>query len=330
MFQPRVLVLMYHRIAELKTDPWQLAVSPDNFEQHLQVLHKTGKLIPVKEMVSSLHHKAIPNNHICITFDDGYADNYLKAKPLLEKYKCPATFFIPTHYTSGRKQFWWDELESILLCYPSLPARFSLPIRNTFFEFDLGNDSMLTNTQLRAHELWAYPATPPSRRCELYLNIWERIRPLPYQELQSVLQEIKSWASFKEPLDTDNFPMTFPQLDEFTNHPLIDIGLHTNTHPALSYHTMQVQHSEISGNKECLESICNKPVETIAYPYGNYNKTTLTVVKQLNLTAAFTTAEKIVSNLTDPYQIGRFQVKNWNGNDFEKWLLKWEKSPQFL
>lgn len=330
LFQPRALVLMYHRIAELKTDPWQLAVSPENFEQHLQVLQETRKLISVKEMVSSLRSKMILNNSICVTFDDGYSDNYRNAKPLLEKYQCPATFFIPTHYTGQQQQFWWDELKSILLCYPDLPAKFSLRIKDTFFEYDLGNDSVLTNAQLRKHEVWAWPATAPTRRCELYLSIWELIRPLSYNDLQAILQEIKAWASFKKPSGSESFPITRSELYELATHTLIDLGLHTDTHPALSYHTMEVQHSEISGNKKSLENICGRPVETIAYPYGNYNDTTLAVVKKLKLSAAFSTAEKIVSNLTDPLQIGRFQVKNWDGNDFGKWLVKWKKSPQFI
>ena len=330
LFKPKAIALMYHRITELKSDPWQLAVSPNNFEQHLQVLQKKGKLIKVKEMVSSLKNNAVANNSICLTFDDGYTDNYLKAKPLLEKYKCPATFFIPTYYTGQEQGFWWDELESILLCYPDLPAKFSMPINGKLLKYDLENDSTLTNAQLSKHRLWAWPASPPTRRCELYLEIWQCIRPLPYTELQAVVNEIKCWASFSCSPGTGSLPMTHSQLCGLVTHPLIDLGLHTVTHPALSYHTIEVQRLEIAGNKKKLEKIVGKPVETIAYPYGDYNDITLSVVKELNLNAAFTTAEKVISNLTDPYRIGRFQVKNWNGNEFEKWLVKWQTSAQFL
>jgi hypothetical protein len=34
---PRVLILLYHRVAEVDLDPWALAVTPDNFSEHLQV-----------------------------------------------------------------------------------------------------------------------------------------------------------------------------------------------------------------------------------------------------------------------------------------------------
>lgn len=330
LFQPKALALMYHRIAALKTDPWQLAVSPYKFEQHLKILQNKGKLITVKEMVASLKNNAVANNSICLTFDDGYSDNYLEAKPLLEKYQCPATFFIPTHYTGQEQRFWWDELESILLCYKHLPAKFSMPINSQLFEYNLENDRTLTNAQLDKHESWAWPASPPTRRCELYLGIWERIRPLPHIELQVVVNEIKSWASFSCPPSTESFPMTHAQLSGLVTHPLIDLGLHTVTHPALSYHTKEIQRLEIAANKKELENIAGKPVETIAYPYGNYNDLTLSVAEELNLNAGFTTAEKVISNLTDPFRIGRFHVKNWNGNEFEKRLVKWQSTSQFL
>ena len=52
--------------------------------------------------------------------------------------------------------------------------------------------------------------------------------------------------------------------------------------------------------------------------------------KELGIRAAFTTNEKVVSNLTAPLEIGRFQVRNMNGTEFEKWLDNLKKSPQFL
>jgi len=106
---------MYHRIADLTNDPWQLTVSPDNFEQQLKVLQTKYKLISVRELLTHLTKKSIPSTTVCITFDDGYSDNYLAAKPLLEMYNCPAVFFVSTQYVNQQKSFWWDELERIIL-----------------------------------------------------------------------------------------------------------------------------------------------------------------------------------------------------------------------
>jgi peptidoglycan/xylan/chitin deacetylase (PgdA/CDA1 family) len=330
IFQPRALVLMYHRIAELATDPWQLAVSPSNFEQQLQVLHTTGQVIALTELIQRLRRKAVPAGSICLTFDDGYRDNYSIARPLLEKYACAATYFIPTHYTGQQDRFWWDELEHIFLCQRRLPSLLALQTGFDKFEFDLGTQNILTDADLEQHKHWAWPAPPPTRRCALYLDIWNLLRPLPYDNLQLVLGEIKAWAGFETQKDADGYPMSLDQLSELKNHKLLDVGLHTSTHPALGYHSREVQHAEIFENRIRLQNILGRTADSIAYPYGNYNDITLEVARDLQLTAGFTTTEKIVSNYTDPLQVGRFQVRNWNGNTFAAWIDKWKKSSQFL
>ena len=98
---------MYHRIATPEYDHWELSVSPQNFEAHLQVLKKY-KVMDLATVV-----KEIPHKGIAISFDDGYIDNYTVAKPLLEKYHLPATFFITNGNLGKQTEFWWDELEHI-------------------------------------------------------------------------------------------------------------------------------------------------------------------------------------------------------------------------
>src|SRR5690606_1573250 len=115
------LVLMYHRIASPSIDPWQLSVSAENFEQHLQVLQKSNRVVSLSQLVHHRHNNLCRKNKIAITFDDGYLDNFTVAKPLLEKYGLPATFFITSCNLDGQKEFWWDELGRIILQTPELP-----------------------------------------------------------------------------------------------------------------------------------------------------------------------------------------------------------------
>lgn len=110
LVESKAVVLMYHRIDNLTFDPWQLAVSPDNFEQQLKVLRTTFDVVPLDKLSSRIQRRPIASKSVCITFDDGYVDNYKFAKPLLEKYNCPATFFIAHNYIGKEQQYWWDEL----------------------------------------------------------------------------------------------------------------------------------------------------------------------------------------------------------------------------
>ncbi|MGE5944862.1 MAG: polysaccharide deacetylase family protein, partial [Flavobacteriales bacterium] len=96
--EPKAIVLMYHRICNIDTDPWQLAVSPENFENQIKTITKNFNVLPVNDLIEQFKNRKIKRNSIYITFDDAYQDNYFYAKPILEKYKCPATFFVPTHF----------------------------------------------------------------------------------------------------------------------------------------------------------------------------------------------------------------------------------------
>ena len=105
MIVRRPLVLLYHRVAQLDDDPWQLAVTPRHFEQQLRVLKTFFRIVPLTQLVEDAQ-----NGTVAITFDDGYADNLTIAAPILERHHAPATFFIATEPIRSQREFWWDEL----------------------------------------------------------------------------------------------------------------------------------------------------------------------------------------------------------------------------
>jgi peptidoglycan/xylan/chitin deacetylase (PgdA/CDA1 family) len=321
-YKHKAMVLMYHRIATLQTDPWQLAVTPENFARQLQVLKQQYHVISVNELVRDVHNNSIKSKTVCITFDDAYVDNYLYAKPLLEKYGCPAMFFVPSAYIGVSKPFWWDELEDIILHSDHLPASISLLIGSESFEFT-DNDAILTEDLKTKQKLWRWFDDAPTKRCELYLALWKRLRPLPVNEIMALLQQVKTWANYGTPVGTDNLPMTVLQLKEMCNHPLLDIGIHTATHPALASHSKEVQQHEIATCMLYLEKISGRKIATIAYPYGNYNEDTLAVVKEQNLSAAFTTNARVIDKSSDPFLLGRFTVTDQASQQFKKKLSTW-------
>lgn len=94
-----VPVFLYHSIkpGEQIDTPSNMVVSKENFEQDLVYLAENGyTAISTKDLgdyYANPTHK-LPQKPVVITFDDGYADNYTHAFPLLKKHNTKATIFL--------------------------------------------------------------------------------------------------------------------------------------------------------------------------------------------------------------------------------------------
>jgi peptidoglycan/xylan/chitin deacetylase (PgdA/CDA1 family) len=311
---------MYHRIAAPEADPWQLAVSPDNFEQHLQFLQKSKKVVPLQQLVEKLHTRSSNKQAIAITFDDGYLDNYQIAKPLLEKYEIPATFFITSRNIGSNREFWWDELEKIALETPELPRQVQLEIAGKTFFFELGDETRLTDELRKKHKNYvAYE--PPTLRSQLYLKLWEQLTPLVASVQQELIEQIRNWAGTVAEARKDYCCMSIEEILTVSSNSLFCIGGHTASHPALAYHEKRVQQKEIATNRSFLENITKRKIRFFAYPSGNYNSATLEVLKEENFEAGFTTNFGCIKKKDNPYLLNRIQVNNWDETAF-KWVIE--------
>ena len=325
VLSPCAIVLMYHRVADPATDIWETTVSTDNFERHLQAL-KNYNVMPLKDLTDSIRHHRLRRHSIAITFDDGYQDNYTNAKPLLEKYNLPATFFITSTNTDKEKLFWWDELQQIILYTSGLPPTLSVQVNGESINHSLGRERMLDDSLRQTIDAWkACTEEPPTLRCRLFYELWQLLKPLREQDQQLVLQQLRVWANTDSNLYGKYKCMSSAQLRELAQNKLFAIGAHTVSHPALAYHPIHFQKSELEQNKRFLEQVTGTRISTASYPYGNYNHDTLAAAADLNFDAAFTTEEKPVKNNSKPYCLGRFQVKNLSQTEFKNALRQWKR-----
>ncbi len=99
------VILRYHRVADLESDPHGLAVAPGFFAEHLEVLRGRYHPLALRALVGALRSGSLPPHAVVLTFDDGYADNLDVARPQLERQDIPATVFITTGYVDGGPEF---------------------------------------------------------------------------------------------------------------------------------------------------------------------------------------------------------------------------------
>lgn len=105
---PGGLILLYHRVDSVPSDPLGLRVQPTNFASHLEAIRRLGRPVPLEELVRAAASGDDTRGWIALSFDDGYATVLSDALPLLEERDVPATVFVATG-APGRL-FWWDRL----------------------------------------------------------------------------------------------------------------------------------------------------------------------------------------------------------------------------
>ena len=130
---------------------------------------------------------------MAITFDDGYADNLYFAKPILERHSMPATVFITGLNIGSSSEFWWDELERILLQPGKLPGKIQLTVSGKLHTWDLDEASDYSQKDFDQHRGWnVLDATDPGQRQTLYRSLCQLLHPLQIDECQVVLEELRS------------------------------------------------------------------------------------------------------------------------------------------
>ncbi|HMN28116.1 MAG TPA: polysaccharide deacetylase family protein [Caldilineaceae bacterium] len=322
-FSARAAILMYHRVFDTRTDPWSLCVKPANFAAQLQVLEQGFCVLPLAELVAAQQTGCLPDRAVAITFDDGYVDNLLYALPLLEQAQLPATFFIASGYVGEQREFWWDELERYLLQPGPLPAQLSLTIRGERLCWSLdetAGDSATGETDRGGEKLWQ---SPLRSRPALYYSLWQRLYPLPHQERQELLAVIANWAGVRLEGRPSHRAMTQAELRRFAQHPLVTIGGHTVTHPALAAHDVSTQRQEIFANKENLEQLLGQPMTSFSYPHGDFTTETAALVREAGLSHACTVVAEPVWQGSQPFALPRFAVEDWPGDAFARRLDQW-------
>jgi len=112
-------VLNYHSIADgfIDGDSYQMTTPKQLFCEQMKFLHDNGyNVLPYDEVAERIvNAHALPENTVCITFDDGFKDNLTNALPALEKYGFKATIFLTANFISNGKEWLdWNDIGELL------------------------------------------------------------------------------------------------------------------------------------------------------------------------------------------------------------------------
>jgi peptidoglycan/xylan/chitin deacetylase (PgdA/CDA1 family) len=323
-FTPGCLILLYHRVIELPTDPYLLTVSPAHFAEHLAVLRKTAKPIALQQLADGLRDRKIPRRAVVVTFDDGYFDNLDYAKPLLERYDVPATFFVVPDVAADAGEFWWDALERIFLQPGSLPQTLCLTIDNVLHQWQLGSSAGYSIDDYTRHSSWNYGRKDdPTPRQAVLRSVHRLLSSLSDDERRNTLQQLTSWSGVDSAVRPNYRTLSPAQTMRLARGELFEMGAHTMTHPVLAKLPVAKQRHEICQSKARLEQIVGQPVTSFAYPHGlkpDYSDVSVDIVRQAGFDCACAAFPGIARYGADAHQLPRLVVRNDDGDSFAERL----------
>jgi len=319
-------ILLYHRIADVRSDPWTLAVTPTRFAEQLKLLRQRVAVLSLSELLSGLRDGTLPERSVAVTFDDGYKDNLKTARPLLEQYDVPATFFVTTSILKGSRNFWWDDLERLFLQTTTLPNILNLVIGGEKHRWELGNDAEYSESVQPLYRHWrAWGEPDPTMRHLLFRAIYGLLYTLSEKERQSLIDLLLDWGGVSMDPVT-RLTLTPGELIELGNGRHFEIGAHTVTHSLLAAATAARQHQEIQQSKDELEKILEVPVTSFAYPFGkrgDYSSGTVDIVRDSGFRLACSNFAGMVKPGVDVYQLPRMFMGDWTADQFGPILSGW-------
>ncbi|MCL5030330.1 MAG: polysaccharide deacetylase family protein [Bacteroidetes bacterium] len=300
-----LVILIYHRVINLKNDPQMLAVKPDNFYRQIEYLKKNFNLLTVEEFDNLINNKnKFPKKSLLITFDDGYADNFINALPILESVDAQALFFITTSYLNTKEEMWWDQLDNIFSNSNKLPKELLIEINDLKYKYDTSTDGNKFKTYHSLHQLIKFNK--------------KNIR-------DGIIQKLFVWANI-EPKSREEYRMlTNEELLSMDQSSSVIIGAHTDTHTPLSILNFDEQLEDIKSSKEKLEDLLKHQVKYFSYPFGNrkdYNQNSVEVCNQIGFNFVCSNFYFQVHQWTNKYELPRALVRNWDFEYFKKQINK--------
>lgn len=292
-----IVVLLYHRVTRSTTDPQLLCVDPERFRAQLTRVKARHPILRLEDDLGGVRQPSV-----MITFDDGYADNALEALPILEELGVPATFFVATGTIGTRREFWWDELERLILLPRDVPRTFQL------------QDERHGGT-------WA--TRDLETRFDLYRALHGRILQVDAAIRERWLEQLRRWAGAGSEGRESHRAMSVDELRRLAASPAATIGAHTQTHAALAALSAEAQQEEIVGSKRQLERWIEREVRLFSYPFGGptqFDRTSARLCRRAGFAKAAANHPGQIHRWTDPFRLPRHVVRNWADDEFERQL----------
>ncbi len=268
------LIILYHGIDDKNCTRYNTRfISRRKFEQEIILLKQHFQVVDLQTLIHSPLKRDVLE--VAITFDDGYENNYTIAKPILEKHRVPATFFISRPQYCGYDILWADLIDLGANTGPK-----NIAVGGEDFRRIRGR---YTNPE--GLNLKAVCARGNRAFLDEVYNVF-----LPYANFMQSEEMTTYWKLMSE-----------DQIRDLANHDLFDIGAHGLIHSSIHRLPQKEARRELSGSKATLEEITQKPIKFFAYPHGVADQDSVSLAADLGFHAQFLANPSNLEHLGNVY-----------------------------
>ena len=113
---PSALILCYHSVSDQRAEQSAIiapgiTVDADRFEQQMSILQKEYCPVTLDDIADCLERKKpFSRRAVAVTFDDGFADNYHLAAPIMEKYGIRGAIYLAVDAVRRQELPWYCRL----------------------------------------------------------------------------------------------------------------------------------------------------------------------------------------------------------------------------
>jgi peptidoglycan/xylan/chitin deacetylase (PgdA/CDA1 family) len=260
----QAVLLAYHRILprdRLRNFPFleDLVTPEESFIEQMGLLAARFRVLPLEEIFRILREGGrVAPRTIGVTFDDGYADNYHFAWPVLRRLRLPATVFLTTGHVGGaRGLFWWDEV-----------SRWRSAGLATVEIEGLGRRPVAT---LRERD-----------------RLLEDLKHLPVDEVIHRVRAASERAGLGPVPDVEKEFLSWDQVREMQTEG-IRFGSHTASHCLLPRETAERRRAELVESRATIARETGRPCTLFCYPNGTVTEPLSREVREAGFAGAVAT-----------------------------------------
>ena len=321
-------IIMYHYVRDLKNSryPGIKGLDIGEFIAQLEYMQKYYTFITVEELLSSFEYgKKIPKNSALLTFDDAYIDHFTNVFPVLNSKGIQGCFFPPSRAVLDNVVLDVNKIHFILANNSNNYGKLIKFINNCL-------DTYRSEYNLESNDYYFSKLAVQNRFDSKEVIFIKRLLQveLPEELRKKIVKKLfLHFVTDNEKSFAKEIYMSMDQIKCLKNSGMY-IGGHGYSHCWLNYLSESKQRIEIDKTLEFLDIIGSDVSNWImCYPYGGYNESLISILKEKNCKLGITTQVDIAQI----EELSRYRLPRLDTNDLPKEAFaepnNWTKRVRF-